>query len=156
MVLISPLISLSTPDAIRPLRDTVTLPSSELGSIAQVANIDESAISMNRDTASTSFKSMNNLGQIFSYEIRLVLEYCDLGCLRDALDAKVFLGAEGFNFAAVLDTALDIARAMHHLHMSNVLHMDLKARNIMVKTSGGDGRGMSAKVADFVSWSLLI
>lgn len=96
--------------------------------------------------------SDKNTGQIFSYEIRLVLEYCDLGCLRDALDVKAFANDQGFNFPAILDTALDIARAMHHLHVSNVLHMDLKPRNIMIKSSGagqGGGRGLTAKVADF-------
>ena len=148
---------LSSSDAIKPIRDTVQLPSSELGSIAQVTSLDSNAsINANRDRDMSS-KALGSrtssvqqpLGQIFSYEIRLVLEYCDLGCLRDALDAGVFFGDSGFNFPAVVDTALDIARAMHHLHMSNVLHMDLKARNIMVKSSGGEGRGMVAKVADF-------
>lgn len=54
-----------------------------------------------------------------------------------------------FNFKAVIDTALDIAKAMHHLHLANVLHSDLKAANVMLKTSGSEGRGIVAKVADF-------
>lgn len=53
------------------------------------------------------------------------------------------------NYPAVLDTALEIAAAVHHLHGRNVLHSDLKARNIMLKSSGAEGRGASAKVADF-------
>ena len=55
------------------------------------------------------------------------MEYCDFGCLREALDLGVF-GAEtdNFNYAAVLDTLMDVAKAMLHLHKSNVLHMDLK------------------------------
>lgn len=53
------------------------------------------------------------------------------------------------NYSAVLDTALDIAMAMVHLHGHMVLHSDLKARNIMLKGSGADGRGVVAKVADF-------
>lgn len=54
----------------------------------------------------------------------------------------------GLNYRAILDTALDIAKAMCHLHAMNVLHSDLKARNVMLKSSG-DSRGITAKVADF-------
>ncbi len=32
----------------------------------------------------------------------------------------------GLNYAAILDTAADIARAMAHLHRADVLHGDLK------------------------------
>lgn len=34
-------------------------------------------------------------GGIHSWEVQLVLEYCDRGCLRDALDAGAFFSAEG-------------------------------------------------------------
>lgn len=54
----------------------------------------------------------------------------------------------GLNYRAILDTALDVAKAMCHLHAMNVLHSDLKARNVMLKSSG-DSRGITAKVADF-------
>jgi serine/threonine protein kinase len=58
--------------------------------------------------------------------VRLVLEYCDKGCLRDALDGGIFkLGPDGVNYLAVLDTAADVAKAMLHLHSCNVLHSDL-------------------------------
>jgi serine/threonine protein kinase len=85
---------------------------------------------------------------IHSYEVRLILEFCDRGCLREALESQSFLDASlgGLNYAAILDTALDVAKAMCHLHASNVLHGDLKARNVMLKVSG-DGRGFVAKVA---------
>jgi serine/threonine protein kinase len=149
------------------------------------------------------------------YEVRLVLEYCDRGSLREALDAGAFrlatpaptpvrvsaagpdgsgdgsaaaigsgdaaaaavnptgagggsssgtssasllgttaaaAGASstgGVNLAAVLDTAIDVAAAMVHLHRRNVLHGDLKARNIMLKSSGSEGRGVTTKLADF-------
>ena len=38
---------------------------------------------------------------------------------------------------------------MLHLHSLNVLHSDLKARNVLLATAGGDGRGVVAKVGDF-------
>ncbi|KAF5831352.1 kinase-like domain-containing protein [Dunaliella salina] len=86
---------------------------------------------------------------VHSFEVQLVLEYCDKGCLRDALDQGVFMGPTGLNYPAILDSAEDIARAMLHLHCNNVLHMDLKARNVMLASSGTEGRGVCCKIADF-------
>jgi serine/threonine protein kinase len=61
------------------------------------------------------------------FQVWLVLEYCDRGTLRDALDAGCFFSpTAGLNYPAILDTALDVARAMAHLHGLNVLHGDLK------------------------------
>ena len=85
------------------------------------------------------------------------MQYCDLGCLRS------FLDNQGFNDAdmpttdggrrpclySILATARDIASAMTHMHVCNVMHLDLKARNIMLKSCGSDSRGFVAKVADF-------
>ena len=53
------------------------------------------------------------------------------------------------NLLSVLLTALDIASAMVHMHCENIIHGDLKARNILLKTSATDARGFTAKVADF-------
>jgi len=86
---------------------------------------------------------------IHSFEVRLVCEYCDRGCLRDALDLGAFLSGSGLNYSAILDSALDIAKAMLHLHCNNVLHADLKARNVMLSSAGNEGRGVRCKVADF-------
>ncbi|GLI65582.1 hypothetical protein VaNZ11_009155 [Volvox africanus] len=91
----------------------------------------------------------NNTPAVHGYEVRLVLEFCDRGCLRDALDGNAFLTHAGVNYGGVLDTAADIAKAMLHLHIANVLHGDLKARNVMLKSSGTEGRGVICKVADF-------
>ena len=82
-------------------------------------------------------------------QVRLVLEFCDKGTLRGALDQGVYLGTSGLNYRAILDTAADVAKAMLHLHLNNVLHGDLKATNVMLKSAGSDGRGVIAKVADF-------
>lgn len=60
-------------------------------------------------------------------QVRLVCEYCDRGSLREALDLGAFSRADGsINYPAVLDTALEIAAAVAHLHNRNVLHSDLK------------------------------
>jgi serine/threonine protein kinase len=85
-------------------------------------------------------------------QVRLVCEYCDKGSLREALDLGAFTKADGgINYPAVLDTAIEIATAVAHLHHKNVLHSDLKARNIMLKSTGGGGRGVTAKVG-FSCW----
>ncbi|GIL91710.1 hypothetical protein Vretimale_14832 [Volvox reticuliferus] len=94
-------------------------------------------------------EAQNRAAGIHSYEVQLVLEYCDKGCLREALDAGIFFGQSGLNFSAILDTAADVAKALLHLHLNDVLHGDLKADNVMLKSCGGEGRGIMAKVADF-------
>jgi len=86
---------------------------------------------------------------LHSYEVRLVIEHCDRGCLRTALDEEVFLSNTGLNYAAILDSASDIARAMLHLHCNDVVHADLKAQNVMLCSSGAEGRGVTCKIADF-------
>ena len=35
------------------------------------------------------------------------------------------------------------------MHDCNIMHLDLKARNVMLKSYGSDSRGFVAKVADF-------
>lgn len=47
------------------------------------------------------------------------------------------------------ETALDVARAMTHLHKHNIVHSDLKARNVLLRSDMQDPRGFTAKVADF-------
>lgn len=85
--------------------------------------------------------------------MRLVLELCDRGSLRELLNKGGFKqpGSSLPDMAKVLETALDVARAMVHLHSENILHSDLKARNVLLKSGGGAGsaRDFVAKVADF-------
>ncbi len=90
---------------------------------------------------------------VHSWEVRLVQEFCDLGSLRDVLNSRKGLRQQGeasaIDLLAVLDTALDVARAMAHLHTENIVHSDLKARNVLLKSAATDTRGFLAKVADF-------
>lgn len=38
---------------------------------------------------------------------------------------------------------------MAHLHKHNIVHSDLKARNVLLRSDAHDPRGFTAKVADF-------
>ncbi|KAF5833120.1 kinase-like domain-containing protein [Dunaliella salina] len=87
--------------------------------------------------------------EVHSYEVHLILEYCDRSSLRDALDSGAFLAPNGINYAAQLDCAMDVAKAMLHLHCNNILHLDLKTRNILLSSSGVEGKGVTCKVSDF-------
>lgn len=64
------------------------------------------------------------------WEVRLVLEYCDRGSLKDLLNSGGLRNpATGKpDMVGVVATALDVARAMLHLHSENVIHSDLKVR----------------------------
>lgn len=60
-------------------------------------------------------------------QVRLVLELCDLGNLKEFLGRGGFqLGNGMHDMAAIVATSLDIARAMLHLHTENIIHSDLK------------------------------
>ena len=87
-----------------------------------------------------------------SYEVRIILELCDLGSLRCFLNSGMFLSPpcnQESNTLALLDTAIDVARALSHLHAHQVIHGDLKTMNILLKRSATDPRGFIAKVSDF-------
>ena len=65
-----------------------------------------------------------------------------------ALDSNSFFEGN-LNYAAILDTARDVASAMAHIHSAKILHADLKASNILLKSDVNDPRGFVAKVSDF-------
>lgn len=46
-------------------------------------------------------------------------------------------------------TALDIAHAISYLHSLGIIHGDLKAANVLLKTDSTDPRGFVCKVSDF-------
>mmetsp|Transcript_36334 Transcript_36334/g.80856 ORF Transcript_36334/g.80856 Transcript_36334/m.80856 type:complete len:1087 (+) Transcript_36334:74-3334(+) len=90
-------------------------------------------------------------GNAQHWQLQLILEYCDANTLRDALDKKAFreLGSGRPDYGAVLLVAMDVARAMVHLHHHGIVHSDLKARNVLLKTHHASPSGYLAKVADF-------
>lgn len=56
-----------------------------------------------------------------------MLELCDRGSLKELLNAGGFHKPDGKpDMVPIVATALDVARAMLHLHSENVIHSDLK------------------------------
>lgn len=84
----------------------------------------------------------------------IIMEYCDLGCLKGAMHNGTFR----HNWTHILYTVRDIARAIQYMHDHDTLHGDLNTNNVMLVTDKSDARGFTAKVADFglskatVSW----
>jgi serine/threonine protein kinase len=115
--------------------------------MASVDGAAHASTSLKVPDAPTSQLGLPNGG----YEILLVMELCDLGSLRDNLNNKIFnLPDESLNYAAVLDSAIDIVKGLVHLHRQNIVHADIKAANVMLKTTGAGGKlGVCCKLADF-------
>ncbi|PNH07789.1 hypothetical protein TSOC_005724 [Tetrabaena socialis] len=84
----------------------------------------QAGVSMTKQQTSDTQTSASSeeSSTIHSYEVRLVLEFCDKGSLKDALDQQAFLQGGAFNLCAMLETAGDVAKAMVHMHAANVLH----------------------------------
>lgn len=108
-------------------------------------------------SACTDGSSAGSSGPGSGFEVRLVLEYCEGGSLKEALQSGGLrlqtqqehpgacpavgggsgsrrspssatpAGSRAPDYLAVLETAADVARGMSHLHASNIVHADLKA-----------------------------
>ncbi|GAX79558.1 hypothetical protein CEUSTIGMA_g6999.t1 [Chlamydomonas eustigma] len=111
----------------------------------------------------------NQAPVVRAFHIQMVLEFCDCGTLRSALNQGSFkrelpkdgslesscsaanscLKGLNINYSAVLETAIDIARGMLHLHESDIVHSDLKAQNVLLQSCSNEARGVVAKISDF-------
>ena len=73
-------------------------------------------------------------------ELRIVMEWCDAGSLLGALsDGRLRpVGPEGdpSSFEAICTTLLEVATALDHLHCMRIMHCDLKAKNVLLSSSG--------------------
>lgn len=90
----------------------------------------------------------------------MVQEYCEGGTLRDVINKQAFgldRSLPDYNNQA-LRIALDIANGMRYLSMLRILHLDLKAENVLMQKmpiqgirgeAGKATGGYVAKVADF-------
>mmetsp|Transcript_4521 Transcript_4521/g.13071 ORF Transcript_4521/g.13071 Transcript_4521/m.13071 type:complete len:751 (-) Transcript_4521:124-2376(-) len=87
-------------------------------------------------------------------ETWIIMEFCSLGTLSDAVDRGWFRQKHSLfevDFKRILTAAKEIAAAMAYLHSQNILHGDLTGGNILFVPApdiGGDEQ-MKAKIADF-------
>lgn len=87
-----------------------------------------------------------------NYRTWIIMEFCDKGSLHNAIKKGwFFLDKEKKTpmLSSILQTALDVARALTYLHNQMIIHGDLKAQNVLLKSDPEDKRGFSCKVADF-------
>lgn len=109
-------------------------------------------------------------------ELWLLLEFCNRGCISDAVEKGWFRGQAGGggsrgalqggessvessftgglssaapDMGAILATAREVAAAMSYLHHNNMLHGDLTGNNVLLTAAPGEKRGYTAKVSDF-------
>jgi serine/threonine protein kinase len=82
----------------------------------------------------------------------ILMEYCDLGNLYQCIQRKkkLWYGDGKPVMDAVIETLMDVAHGVDYLHNSaGVVHNDIRASNILLKTVGCNKRRFKALVADF-------
>lgn len=77
-------------------------------------------------------------------ELSLILELCE-GTLLSEVYPGCCLGSSG----QVYHFLLEIAEGMAHLHRCNVLHLDLKPENVLLKRDPTSPNGLKCKISDF-------
>ncbi|KIY91594.1 hypothetical protein MNEG_16370 [Monoraphidium neglectum] len=81
---------------------------------------------------------------IAGWTLKLVMEYCNEGSLRDALDCGLLCTPGSFlSPSSVLALSHDVASAMLHLHSEGIVHGDLKAHNVLLTGSSDPTSGMT-------------
>src|SRR5690242_19733055 len=78
---------------------------------------------------------LGNLGSVPDPEspagVALVYEYCNGGTLEGRLAERIREG-KALSYDEVLDCGRQLARGLHLMHASNLLHRDLAPRNIFL------------------------
>lgn len=89
---------------------------------------------------------------ILGNQIWVVMEYCDMGSLQNAiLSGSINCGLKYCmsHFSNIMNTGLEIASGMQHLHKLGIVHGDLRAKNIMLQRSDSHRKQFVSKVVSF-------
>lgn len=127
---------------------------------------DESRLSLSWDSFSSgSFTELakgipsKEGGAFFpQQETWIMMEYCDLGSLSDGiLEGRFHRSGKGHIpiMERILMVANQVADAMACLHRMAIVHGDLKAQNVFLKTALDTPLGFVTKVGDFGSSQIL-
>ena len=103
-------------------------------------------------TAERSPSHASSTAPSMNWKIYMVQEYCEGGTLLQAMERRAFLQPVSLlpDLGSILQTALDIAQGMSHLHNQNIIHGDLTAKNILLRhTSERSPQQLMGKIADF-------
>eukprot|EP00879_Flechtneria_rotunda_P009419 GHRR01009861.1.p1 GENE.GHRR01009861.1~~GHRR01009861.1.p1 ORF type:complete len:626 (+),score=158.82 GHRR01009861.1:171-2048(+) len=83
-------------------------------------------------------------------ETWLVLEFCNRGCIADAVE-KGWFRKRGSRFEpdmrTILGVAYEVASALAYLHSMNILHADLTGNNVLLTVNADSKCGFMAKVS---------
>lgn len=84
----------------------------------------------------------------------IVMEYCDMGTLREAikrgaLHHKVSPSQAAVDLDKVVRVLLEVARSVEYMHERRLLHCDIKMDNILLKSDPARSMGFCCKLADF-------
>uniref|UniRef100_A0A383VBH1 Protein kinase domain-containing protein n=1 Tax=Tetradesmus obliquus TaxID=3088 RepID=A0A383VBH1_TETOB len=91
-------------------------------------------------------------------ESHLVMEFCDCGTLTNAVASlrqqqqqqqQQSDEVECQVLPQVLLLLHDVARGLQVIHSNNIVHADLNARNVLVRSNAAAAAGLTAKLADF-------
>ena len=129
--------------SIKPMRDKT--------SASQLSILSQEQATANGPGSFGSIQSFNSAplnGPVTAFEVKIVLEYCNLGSLSDALKAGTFHPASKPNYPVILEMASDIAEGCRHLHSRNIIHADLKTSNVLLQSCDSK-LGFMAKISDF-------
>ncbi|GAB4819734.1 hypothetical protein N2152v2_006780 [Parachlorella kessleri] len=81
----------------------------------------------------------------------ILMEYCDRGSLEVALrQGRLLWRRDGSpDQEAILRMLSDVATGLDYLHSVGIVHGDIKAGNLLIKSAGYTRRGYACKLADF-------
>lgn len=91
-----------------------------------------------------------------SFSTFVVMEYCEVGSLQDAISRGFFIekdefGGSKLDARLMLMCMLDVARGMQHMHEKDILHAALYPKNVLIALDKDDERGFYCKVRILLS-----